>query len=84
MLRVVYALFLQSRVVLMVMVMFILGQVASMFISARFSFRTNQYTATCLLVRSNPGNAFFRYAGHVLSLLLGVCANLDDAVVRRR
>ncbi|KAF8127050.1 hypothetical protein EV363DRAFT_1433920 [Boletus edulis] len=46
-----YALFLRSRP--------ILDYIASMGVSARISNPSNVHTVTCLVVTSNPGNAFF-------------------------
>ncbi|KAF8550729.1 hypothetical protein OG21DRAFT_373642 [Imleria badia] len=54
-----YALFLRSRLILTMLICFALGQLGSMGVSARFAFTSNRYTVTCMLLRSNPGNAFF-------------------------
>ncbi|KAG6381862.1 hypothetical protein JVT61DRAFT_476 [Boletus reticuloceps] len=54
-----YALFLHNRLILVMLIMFALSQVVSMWVSTRLSFPSNKHTVTCLMVRSNPGNAFF-------------------------
>ena len=56
----VYALFLCNRLILLVLVMFAAGQVASTCVSAHLSFPSNKHTVTCLMVSTNPGNAYFR------------------------
>ncbi|KAG6374512.1 hypothetical protein JVT61DRAFT_4556 [Boletus reticuloceps] len=55
----VYALFLRNRPILVMLIVFTLGQIASMGVSARISNPSNVHTVTCLVVTSNPGNAFF-------------------------
>ncbi|KAH0836432.1 hypothetical protein J3R83DRAFT_8037 [Lanmaoa asiatica] len=59
--RRIYALFIRNQLVLLILISFALGQMASMVVSARLSFPSNKHTVTCLSVGSNPGNAFFRY-----------------------
>ncbi|KAI9569495.1 hypothetical protein HD554DRAFT_2091597 [Boletus coccyginus] len=54
-----YALFLHDRLILVILISFAVGQVASMGVSAGLSIPSNRHTETCLLLRSNPGNAFF-------------------------
>ncbi|KAF8448721.1 hypothetical protein L210DRAFT_855316 [Boletus edulis BED1] len=54
-----YALFLRNRLILVMLITFALSQVVSMWVSTRLSFPSNKHTVTCLMVRSNPGNAFF-------------------------
>lgn len=58
---VVYVLFQRNLCILMILVTLAAGQVASMMISASLSVPSNQHTATCMVVKSNPGNAFFGY-----------------------
>ena len=56
----VYALFLRNRLILVILIMFVAGQITSMWVSAHISFPSNKHTVTCLMVSNNPGNAYFR------------------------
>ena len=56
----VYALFLRDRLVLVILIAFAVSQGGSMVVSAVLTFPSNKHTVTCLMVKSNPGSAFFR------------------------
>jgi hypothetical protein len=56
----VYALFLRDRLILVILVTFVVGQMASMGVSAGLSYPSNKHTVTCMMVGGNPGGAFFR------------------------
>ncbi|KAI9572013.1 hypothetical protein HD554DRAFT_1750440 [Boletus coccyginus] len=65
-----YALFLHDRLVLMILISFAVGQVASMVVSAGLSFPSNMHTVTCMLLRSNPGSAFFSATTITINLII--------------
>ncbi|KAI9572563.1 hypothetical protein HD554DRAFT_1324678 [Boletus coccyginus] len=55
-----YILFMRDRLILVILILFAVGQMASMWVSASLlSLPSNKYTVTCMLLKSNPGNAFF-------------------------
>lgn len=56
----VYAIYLRQPLILVVLILFGITQLCSMGVSAGLSFPSNKYTITCMMVKSNPGNAFFR------------------------
>ncbi|KIK96055.1 hypothetical protein PAXRUDRAFT_337043 [Paxillus rubicundulus Ve08.2h10] len=55
----VYALFLHSRWILLVLCLFAACQLASMAVSARFAVPSDRHTETCLVTKPHPGNAYF-------------------------
>ncbi|KIJ06745.1 hypothetical protein PAXINDRAFT_182632, partial [Paxillus involutus ATCC 200175] len=55
----VYALFLRSRWILLVLWLFAACQLASMAVSARFAVPSDRHTGTCLVTKPHPGNAYF-------------------------
>ncbi|KIJ08948.1 hypothetical protein PAXINDRAFT_17945 [Paxillus involutus ATCC 200175] len=55
----VYALFLRSRWILLVLCLFAACQLASMAVSARFAVPSDRHTGTCLVTKPHPGNAYF-------------------------
>ncbi|KAI9569457.1 hypothetical protein HD554DRAFT_2091264 [Boletus coccyginus] len=54
-----YTLFFHDQLILIILISFAVGQVASMGVSAGLSIPSNRHTETCLPLRSNPGNALF-------------------------
>jgi len=66
----IYALFKGSQYILMILVSLAAGQIASMAISASLVVPSNQHTSTCMMVKSNPGNAYFGVTTMTTSVLM--------------
>ncbi|KAG9308039.1 hypothetical protein JVU11DRAFT_12606 [Chiua virens] len=65
-----YALFRCNGAIMMVLVALGGGQLASMGVSVRLSFPTNEYTTTCLLTKANPANAYFSTTMLTVTMIL--------------
>ncbi|KIJ60851.1 hypothetical protein HYDPIDRAFT_31898 [Hydnomerulius pinastri MD-312] len=55
----IYALFLGNKWILSFLILFGIGQIASMAVSARVALPSIRYTETCLVVATHPGSIYF-------------------------
>jgi len=66
----IYALFLRSRIILFILIMFACGQTASMIVSASFTLPQIKHTDTCIIRSSPPGNAYFGATTMMINLII--------------
>ncbi|KAF9220664.1 hypothetical protein BS17DRAFT_810566 [Gyrodon lividus] len=66
----IYALFFKNQYILLVLVLFGVSQVASMAVSARFAVPSGRHTATCMVTRPHPGNAYFGATTMTINIII--------------